>query len=132
MTDAQGYTPLDDETIARLRAGTGSLDDHIAKREHDLEVAADYGDTAQMQIIQNDLDRLRSIVVHQKVEISELQIPEELTVSNLVKQIIVDGEGLDGDDRWIPVNSAILTVVMNLETRLYVVEEKLGLEHDAE
>ncbi|TDW69139.1 hypothetical protein EDF51_106123 [Curtobacterium sp. PhB25] len=132
MTDGNGYTPLNEETVARLRAGTASLEDEIEKREHDLMIATDYGDEKQARLIEVDLERLRGLVPHQQLQISALEIPQELSVANQVKQILVEADGLEGDDRWLPVNSAILSIVMNLEARLYLVEDKLGLEHNAE
>jgi hypothetical protein len=133
MSNDSEFPPLTAEIIARLRAGTASLEDTIAEREHWLSIAKDFGDDERVRELEADLATLRAIEpAHQFGSIRDVEIPEELAVSNLVKQILVDGEGAQGQDAFVPVNSALLTIVTHLEMRLYLVEEKLGIPHKTE
>lgn len=63
---------------------------------------------------------------HEARSIRELEIPKELATANAVKQIMIDQEGLEGDDLFAGVNTAILRTVMDLESRIYFLEQRLG------
>lgn len=59
MTDDEIPNQLDDETIARLRDGSATAADEIAKREAWLAVAKDYGDHKRVGELEAELDQLR-------------------------------------------------------------------------
>ncbi|EYT64807.1 hypothetical protein H489_0108295 [Curtobacterium flaccumfaciens UCD-AKU] len=59
MTDDQIPNQLDDETIARLRDGSSTAADEIAKRESWLAVARDYGDSNRAAVLEAQLEQLR-------------------------------------------------------------------------
>lgn len=59
MTDGQIPNQLDNETLARLRDGSATAADEIAKREAWLAVAKDYGDNSRVAVLEAQLEQLR-------------------------------------------------------------------------
>jgi len=59
MTHGQIPNQLDNETIARLRDGSATAADEIAKREAWLSVAREYGDDSRVAVLEAQLEQLR-------------------------------------------------------------------------